>query len=65
MVNKMFRGSDIMREVVDYIRNSGERVDDYNLRVIVDNLLIRYRLEGIESYRDYFEIAVHSGRIED
>ena len=37
MVNKMLRGSDIMREVVDYIRNSGERVDDYNLRVIVDD----------------------------
>ena len=65
MVNRMLRGSDIMREVVDYIRNSGERVDDYNLRAIVDNLLVRYRLEGVESYRDYFEVAVHNGRIKD
>jgi hypothetical protein len=54
-----------MREVVDYIRNSGERVDDFNLRAIVDNLLVRYLLEGVESYRDYFEVAVHGGRIED
>lgn len=61
----MLRGSDIMREVVDYIRNSGERVDDYNLRAIVDNLLVRYRLEGSESYRDYFEVAVHGERVED
>lgn len=61
----MLRGSDIMREVVAYIRNSGERVDDYNLRAIVDNLLVRYLLEGVESYRDYFEVAVHDERIED
>jgi hypothetical protein len=54
-----------MREVVAYIRNSGERVDDYNLRAIVDNLLVRYLLEGVESYRDYFEVAVHDERIED
>lgn len=63
MVNKMLRGSDIMREVVAYIRNSGERVDDYNLRAIVDNLLVRYRLEGEESYRDIFEFEVYCGRI--
>lgn len=59
----MLRGSDIMYEVVDYIRNSGEKVDDYNLRVIVDNLLVRYRVEGEESYRDIFDFEVYRGRI--
>lgn len=59
----MFRGSDIMYEVVDYIRNRGERVDDYNLRAIVDKLLVRYRMEGEESYRDFFEFEVYRGRI--
>lgn len=49
---------DIKVEVIDYIRNSGESVKDYNIGAIVDNLLVRYRLEGIESYRDYFEVAV-------
>lgn len=61
----MLRGSDIMYEVVDYIRNSGENVEDYNLRAIIDDLLVRYRLEGVYSYRAYFEFAVHSGRCGD
>ena len=53
---------DIKAEVIDYIRNSGESIKDYNIGAIVDNLLVRYRLEGIESYRDYFEVAVYSER---
>lgn len=56
---------DIKAEVIDYIRNSGESVKDYNIGAIVDNLLVRYRLEGIESYRDYFEVAVYCERHED
>lgn len=59
----MLRGSDVMYEVVDYIRNSGEGVDDYNLRAIVDDLIVRYRLEGEESYRDIFEYEVYCGRV--
>lgn len=58
----MYR-EDIKAEVVDYIRNRGESVKDYNIGVIVDNLLVRYRLEGIESYRDYFEVAVFMNRV--
>lgn len=59
----MLRGSDIMYEVVDYIRNSGENVADYNLRAIVDNLLVRYRMEGEESYCDMLEFEVYRGRV--
>lgn len=65
MVVEMMNRVDIKTEVIDYIRNSGESVKDYNIGAIVDNLLVRYRLEGIESYRDYFEVAVYSERHED
>lgn len=58
----MMNSVDVKAEVIDYIRNSGESVKDYNIGAIVDNLLVRYRLEGVESYRDYFEVAVHCER---
>lgn len=53
---------DIKVEVIDHIRNSGESVKDYNIGAIVDNLPVRYRLEGIESHRDCFEVAVSRER---
>lgn len=64
VVVEMMSAIDIKAEVIDYIRNSGESVKDYNIGAIVDNLLVRYRLEGIESYRDYFEVAVFCERHE-
>lgn len=65
MVVEMMYREDIKAEVIDYIRNCGESVKDYNIGAIVDNLLVRYRLEGIESYRDYLGVAVYSERHED
>ena len=57
----MYR-QDVENEVIDYIRNSGEGVEDYDVDCIVDNLVVRYRLEGEESYRDIFEFEIFQGR---
>jgi hypothetical protein len=38
MVVEMMYRQDIKNEVVDYIRNSGERVADYNVNVIDDSV---------------------------
>lgn len=58
----MYR-QDIENEVVDYIRNSGERVVDYDVDAIVDCLVVMYECEGVESYRDCFEVAVFMNRV--
>lgn len=65
MINKLTDREGIKAEVIDYIRNSGENIEDYDIEVIVDNLTLRYRLEGEESYRDIFEYQVFEGRIAD
>lgn len=58
----MYR-QDIKNEVVGYIRNSGERVEDYNVDVIVDSLVALYERGGVDSYRDWFEAEVFENRI--
>lgn len=42
----MYR-QDIENEVVDYIRNSGESVVDYDVEAIVDCLVVMYEREGV------------------
>lgn len=37
---------DIKNEVIDYIRNSGERVVDYAVDAIVDCLVVMYERKG-------------------
>lgn len=58
----MYR-QDIENEVVDYIRNSGERVVDYDVEAIVDCLVVMYECEGVEFYRYYFEPMVFMNRV--
>ena len=58
----MYR-QDIENEVVDYIRNSGERVVDYDVDAIVDCLDVMYECKGVEFYRYCFEVAVFMNRI--
>lgn len=62
VVEMMFR-QDIENEVIDYIRNSGERVVDYDVDAIVDRLVVLYDHEGVESYRDCFEVVVFMNRV--
>ena len=54
---------DVRNDVVNYIRDSGERVEDYNVDAIVDNLFVQRRREGFESYCDCFEVAVFLNRV--
>ena len=54
MVIEMMYRQDIENEVVDYIRNSGERVVDYDVDAIVDCLVVMYEREGVEFYRLLF-----------
>ena len=49
---------DIKNEVIDYIRNSGESVKDYNICAIVDTLL-EQRWDG---NADMLELVVFQGR---
>ncbi len=63
MMIDMFSIQDVRDAVVGYIRDSGERVEDYDVDAIVDNLVVRRRLEGFASYRDYFEVAVFEHRV--
>ena len=60
---------DIKNEVIDYIRNSGESVKDYDVDAIVD-ILVDYRYNNntgddrMDSLMvDMFEDAVFNGRI--
>lgn len=68
MVEMMYR-QDIKDEVIDYIRNSGESVKDYDVDAIVDNLLDcgydnNTGDEDMDSFMvDMFEVAVFDGRI--
>lgn len=59
----MFNMQDIRDEVRDYIRNSGERVEDYDVDAIVDILADLREREGFDSYCDYFEVAVFEHRV--
>ena len=47
VVGMMYR-QDIKDEVIDYIRNSGERVVGYDVDAIVDCLVVMYGREGVE-----------------
>lgn len=62
MVEAMCR-QDIENEVIDYIRNSGGRVVDYDVDAIVDCLVVMYGREGVEFYRYCFEVVVHMNRV--
>lgn len=63
MVVEMMYRQDIENEVVDYIRNSGERVVDYDVDAIVDCLVVMYERKGIEFYRYCFEVVVFMNRV--
>lgn len=58
----MYR-QDIENEVVDYIRNSGESVVDYDVEGIVDCLVVMCECEGVEFYRYCFETVVFVNRV--
>lgn len=58
----MYR-QDVENEVIDYIRNSGERVVDYDVDAIVDCLVVMYGREGVEFYRYCFETVVSVNRV--
>lgn len=69
MVVEMMNRQDIKNEVIDYIRNSGESVKDYDVDAIVD-ILVDYRYNNntgddrMDSLMvDMFEDAVFNGRI--
>lgn len=59
----MMGRQDIKDEVVDYIRDSGERVVDYDVDAIVDCLVVMYEREGVEFYRYCFEVVVSMNRV--
>lgn len=69
MVVEMMNRQDIKNEVVDYIRNSGETVSDYDVDTIADNLWdCGYtnhtgddRMDSLMV--DMFEDAVFDGRV--
>lgn len=63
MVVEMMYRQDIENEVIDYIRNSGERVVDYDVVAIVECLVVMYEREGIEFYRYCFEVVVSMNRV--
>lgn len=58
----MYR-QDIKDEVIDYIRNSGERVVDYDVDAIVDCLVVMYEREGVEFYLYCFKTVVFMNRV--
>lgn len=63
MVVEMMYRQDIENEVVDYIRNSGERVVDYDVDAIVDCLVVFYERKGVEFCRYCFETVVFVNRV--
>lgn len=58
----MYR-QDIKDDVIDYIRNSGERVVDYDVDAIVDCLAVMYEHEGVEFYLYCFKTVVFMNRV--
>lgn len=58
----MYR-QDIKDDVIEYIRNSGERVVDYDVDAIVDCLVVMYEREGVEFYLYCFETVVFMNRV--
>lgn len=58
----MYR-QDVEDGVVDYIRNSGGRVVDYDVEAIVDCLVVVYEREGVGFYRYCFETVVFMNRV--
>lgn len=63
MVVEMMYRQDVENEVVDYIRNSGERVVGYDVDAIVDCLAVLYECEGVGVYRNRFEFVVFVNRM--
>ena len=63
MVFVMMCRRDIEGEVVDFIRNSGGRVVDYDVDAIVDCLVVVYGCEGVEFYRYCFGSVVFMNRV--
>ena len=63
MVAEMMYRQDIKNEVIDYIRNSGECVVNYDVEAIVDCLVVMYECEGVEFYRYCFETVVFMNRV--
>lgn len=58
----MYR-EDIKDDVIDYIRNRGERVVDYDVDAIVDCLVVLYKHEGVGLYLYCFETVVFMNRV--
>ena len=54
---------DVENEVIGYIRNSGERVCDYDVDAIVDCLVVMLERKGVEFYRYCFETVVFMNRV--
>ena len=63
MVIEMMYRQDIENEVIDYIRNSGERIVDYDIDAIEDCLVVMYERKGVEFYRCCFETVVFMNRV--
>lgn len=63
MVVEVMCRQDIENEFIDYIRNSGGRVVDYDIDAIVDCLVVMYGREGVEFYRYCFEVVVYMNRV--
>ena len=62
VIEMMYR-QDIENEVIDYIRNSGERVVDYDVDAIEDCLVVMYERKGVEFYCYCFETVVFMNRV--
>ena len=58
MVIEMMCRQDIENVVVDYIRNSGERVVGYDVDAIEDCLVVVYECRGVGFYCYCFETVV-------
>lgn len=53
----------VRNEVRDYIRNSGERVKDYDIEACADYLYDVYYCDGVAAFWCEFERAVFNFRI--
>ena len=63
MVAEMMYRQDVENEVVGYIRDSGERVVDYDVDAIVDCLVVFCEYKGVEFYRYCFGTVVFVNRV--
>lgn len=63
MVVEMVYCQGVENEVVDYIRDSGGRVVDYGVEVIVDCLVVVCEHGGFEFCRYCFETVVFVNRV--